>query len=40
MSEKTMGMEVQKYSTLWSDEQHRVGEAAPIPRQQAYLLAV
>jgi hypothetical protein len=40
MSEKTMGMEAQKYSKMWSDEQHSFGEAAPIPWQQAYLLAV
>jgi hypothetical protein len=40
MSEKATGMEAQKSSTLWSDEKHRVGAAAPIPWPQVYLLAL
>src|SRR5713101_4379485 len=39
-AKKTMGMEAQKYSTLCSDEKHRVGEAPAIPCPLAYLHTV
>ena len=40
ITKKIAGMEAQKSSTLWSDEQPSFGEAAPIPWEQAYLRAV
>jgi len=38
--EKIVGMDAPQSATLWSDEQHRGGEAAPIPWEQAYLRGV
>jgi hypothetical protein len=38
--EKIRGMEARKSATLWSDEQHRGGEASTIPWLQTYLRAV
>ena len=38
--EKIVGMDASESATLWSDEQHRGGDAAPIPWEQAYLRTV